>query len=238
MQTSRKAYSIAIWLLITAALFAVVAIGAYVLIVGSGANYNIASEGGSWASFGSYLGGVLGPLFAFLAFVGVLMTVWLQAIHLDEFKKQALHQETQRVISVVSERIDSILAQPPNKKTEHQGIREAPITIFTIVSAAGTAALSTSESYNSESSRDQLIATAKIAIAGEASAIGIELNQLSWLLQQYENRGGSGIVVQYYKTRYSAVVCWLDAIGFLSAHPAVHEYFNPIKLRKIFSPRT
>src|SRR5438067_1862125 len=59
----------------------------------------ISDQDEHWARFGEYLGGTLGPVFGFLAFVGVLLTLWVQS-------KQ--HDETSRALN---EQRDSIQLQ-------------------------------------------------------------------------------------------------------------------------------
>lgn len=214
-------------------LVAAITIGTYVSIFGPLSGYSFARSDGAWSNFGNYLGGVLGSLFSFLAFVGVLLTVWLQAKQLDTSRTQANLDEIQRVLSNLSTNIDALLAQPPSKHINHYWLRDAPITVFTIVAAAGSAALSSPSDYIVKASHEQLIAAAKDAVSTEATAIGLELEQLTWCLQEYQRQNGAFTVVEFYKRRYNAITCWLDAIGMLGAHHRVHEYFKPKEVREL-----
>ena len=223
-------------LLMLGLVFALFAIGAYFSVFGPQSGYNLAKRDSAWSNFGSYVGGVLGPLFSFLAFGGVLLTVWLQAKQLDILHTQANHEEIQRVISNISSNIDTLLAQAPNQHIDHHRLRDAPITIFTVISAAGTAALSSPTDYVVQASHETLIAVSKAAIATEATAIGLELEQLAWCLQQYQEQNGSATVVEFYKRRYNPIVCWLDAIGRLDTHHRVQAYFEPKAFRKFLEP--
>lgn len=223
-------------LLLLGLVFALIAIGAYFSVFGPQSGYSLAKSDGAWANFGSYVGGVLGPLFSFLAFGGVLLTVWIQAKQLDTLRAQANYEEIQRVVSSISSNIDTLLAQAPNQHIDHYRLRDAPITIFTVISAAGTAALSSPTDYIVQASHEKLIAVSKAAIATEATAIGLEFEQLAWCLQQYQEQNGSATVVEFYKRRYNPVVCWLDAIGNLDAHHRVQAYFEPKVFRKFLEP--
>ena len=233
---SRALQTTAATLLALGVLLALVAVGAYFSVFGPKSGYALSPSDIAWSNFGSYVGGVLGPIFSFLAFTGVLLTVWLQARQLDASQTQANFEEIQRVLSNVSARIDGLLAQPPNLHIEHHRFRNAPITVFTVVAAAGSAALSTPPDYMIQASNEQLIAAAKSAITTEATAIGLELEQLAWCLQEYELHGGSSSVIEFYKRRYNAVVCWLDAIGTVEAHHRVQAYFAPKDFRKYLEP--
>lgn len=217
---------------------AVVVIGAYFSIFGPRSGYALAESDAAWSNFGSYVGGVLGPIFSFLAFVGVLLTIYLQAMQLDSVRSQANHEEIQRVASTISSRIDSILAQAPNKNIDDHRLREAPITILTIISGAGSVALASSSDYIVQASSDKLIANSRAAIESEVGAIAFELDQLVWCLEQYEKQSGSTTVVEFYKRRYNAVVCWLDAIGELDSDDKVQGYFQPKTFRQYLEPST
>lgn len=215
---------------------AFLAVGAYFTIFAPHSGYSLARNDGAWANFGSYVGGVLGPLFSFLAFAGVLMTVWLQAKQLDILHAQANYEEIQRLISNISSNVDTLLAQAPNQRIDHHRLRDAPISIFTVISAAGTAALSSPSDYTRKASQERLIEISKEAIATEATAIGLELEQLSWCLQQYQEQNGNPTVIEFYKRRYNAIVCWLDAIGKLDSHHKIQSYFEPKAFRKFLEP--
>jgi hypothetical protein len=215
---------------------ALIVIGAYFSIFGPQSGFTLAVSDVAWSNFGSYVGGVLGPIFSFLAFVGVLLTVYLQAMQLDTLRSQANHEEIQRVASTISSRIDSLLSQAPNKNIDDHRLRNAPITIFTLISGAGSAALALSSDYIVQASRDKLIANSKAAIETEISTIALELDQLVWCLEQYEKQSGSTTVVEFYKRRYNALVCWLDAIGELDSDHRVQGYFQPKTFRQYLEP--
>lgn len=223
-------------LLVLGLVFALIAVGAYSSTFGPQSGYSLAKSDGAWSIFGSYVGDVLGPLFSFLAFVGVLLTVWLQAKQLDTMRSQANHEEVQRVVSNISSNIDTLLAQAPNQHIDHHRLRDAPITIFTVISAAGSAALSSSTDYIVRASHEKLIAISREAIETEATAIGLELEQLAWCLQRYQEQSGSLTVVEFYKRRYNPVACRLDAIGKLDAHQKAQDYFEPKAFRKYLEP--
>ena len=97
-------------------LLATLAVAVYVFTFGPNSGFSLSPTDGAWSNFGSYIGGVLGPVFSFLAFAGVLLTVWLQAQQLDESRAQANLQEIQRVLSSLATRIDELLAQVPNEQ--------------------------------------------------------------------------------------------------------------------------
>lgn len=233
---SKNSLKLAALLLAAGLLFAMAAVGAYFVVFGPKSGYSLSQNDAAWSNFGSYVGGVIGPAFSFLAFVGVLITVWLQAKQLDTSRVQANLEEIQRALANISVRIDTLLAQTPTHQINHHRLRGAPVSIFTVISGAGTAALSSSSDYIVQASNEELIAIAREAVAAETAAIGLELEQLAWCLQEYQANDGSLTVVEFYKRRYGAIICWLDAIGKLNSHHRVQNYFKPKELRQFLAP--
>lgn len=227
---------LAVALLAVGGVAAIGAVSAYVWNFAPASGYSIASGDAAWSNFGSYLGGVLGPAFSFLAFLGVLLTVWLQAQQLDITRNQANLEEVQRVVSSLSTRIDELLALNSSRLLRHSRFRDDPITVFSAISGAGTAALTKPDSFISEASRDQLIREVLDHFSGPLTAIGLELDHLTWCLRQYEDGGGSAIVRKYYFRRYLALVVWLHALGLVSSHVEVQRFFDPEANRWLLEP--
>lgn len=198
--------------------------------------YALSNEHNAWSDFGSYFGGLLGVWFAFLAFSGVLFTVLLQAEQLRHARAQAHLDELQRVISGVASNIDSVLNSTPTIIPTHRNYTGVKPTVFTVVSGGGTAALTTTDDHILEASRQQLLASSKDAISLQAGVLGIELDQLVWCLQEYAAASGSPVVAQFYRRRYRAIICWLDAMGFLPDHERIQQYFKPSEMREYLKP--
>jgi len=220
-------------LLLLGTLASLGAVLAYVYRFGIRLRYEVSDQPLNWAAFGDYLGGVLGPLLSFLAFVGVLLTVWLQSIQMDTQKKQAQLEEIQRVLATVSSRIDEVLDQdvstslPVNSRTGK--------SLFHLISMAGTGLLTHPITEEAKPKYKALVEQVERDAAAECRILGIELNQLAWCLRTYRQAGGSETVMMFYTIRYQAIVTWLDAMGFMNSHPAVHEYFDLPFLRKVMA---
>ena len=219
-------------MLVVGVIAVVLTVGAYVVIIGSAAGFTLSTSDGNWSNFGSYVGGVLGPSFAFLAFVAVLVTVWLQAQQLELTKQQSHLEELQRVIATVSKTLDDLLVQPAGPIGNQPVAANAERTVFIVLSAAGTAALNTTSDYIVSARNSTVIQSAKDALLLQVGSLSIELQQLVWCLQEYEKEGGSSTVSEFYKRRYSAVVCWLDASELAKPSERVLEYFKPKDFQK------
>ena len=222
---------IAAFLLFAGLIASVAAIGTYVAVFAGPSQYTLARTDGSWANFGSYLGGVLGPAFAFLAFAAVLVTVWLQARQLDNARQQSQLEEIQRVVSVVSANIDSLLSQVASGTSQSVDPKNVERTVFVVLAAGGTASLASTANYLVEASNNSLVRSTKDALLLQGRSLVIELQQLVWCLEEYEREGGSSTVIMFYRKRYSAIVCWLEGLG-LADSERVQAYFKPKEFRQ------
>ncbi|HZT02680.1 MAG TPA: hypothetical protein VFA39_10500 [Steroidobacteraceae bacterium] len=89
---------------VAAVIAAVVVIGAYAAKLGG----PLSSRGEDWAQFGEYVGGLLGPLFALFALLGLLWTIDLQRQTMEEAR-------TDRVLRTVfdlADRLEQLRARP------------------------------------------------------------------------------------------------------------------------------
>ena len=217
-------------MLIAGVAIAAIAVGAYFIIFAPASGYSLSRTDGAWSNFGSYIGGVLGPAFALFAFLAVLLTVWLQAKQIESSRRQAHLEELQRVIATIAKTIDDLLASPAEANALVPAMVER--TVFNVLSAAGTAALNRATDYILAAKNSTIIQAAKDSLLLQSQSLLIEMQQLVWCLEQYEIEDGSPTVVEFYKRRYSPIVCWLDAIDLVSASDKVQNYFKPGEFRK------
>jgi hypothetical protein len=233
MSLTKKTSQLIVAFLALAILALVTVSGLYIFHVGRASGYSLSAATTDWAQFGDYLAGTLGPLFSLLAFGGVLCTVWLQASQLESAQRQSSLEEVQRAMATVSGQIDQILAETVSHQFNSVTLRSSPATFFRVLSSAGTGALSLPcPDYMRQALTQQFVEEAQSALNNQAQVAGVELDQLCWLLGRYRAQQGSGEVLEFYRRRYGAIVCWLDALGFLSGHPEVHREFDVPGLRE------
>lgn len=207
----------------------------YAWKVGSRSGFALSTDASSWAEFGDYVAGTLGPAFGFLAFMGVLLTLRLQAIQLDAVRSQAGLEEIQRLLATISVRLDQLLEQRVEHGFTLPSLRASPSTFFHALSAGGTALLTSSSDWMRQAFGAKTAEEAKGALAVPAISVGLELEQLAWCLGQYRRGGGSPEVIAFYKRRFGAVACWLDVLGFLASHPYAQEELDPQGMRPALS---
>lgn len=202
------------------------AVAAYVFYLGPISDYKISStDTTAWANFATYFGGVLGPIFGFLAFMGVLFTLVLQARQMDFAHKQAGLEEFQRNLSSCAAALDAILGRRIGKRLPHQGL-DGVLSVKEVIAWEGnTARLKTSDEVSFK--RSLLInLSSRATLREHAPDLHDELDHLVWCLTAYENEGGREEVVELYNRRYRHLVNYLNDMGLVEARGEVERYFK------------
>lgn len=215
-------------LLISAAIGLAIVLGLYAITFARVSWLTLSPNPEDWARFGEFVGGSLGAFYGFLALVGVLLTIKIQ-------QSQSRLDELQRLMAMVCQRIDSLLDSPLSQveldvrhRIEASG---QSITTFSALSALGVAAID-QRVHN----RDELLRRGITNIAHNANLIVIELQQLVLLLEAYTNSGGENAIQDFYQSRYSIPVAWLQGIGLLNSlivekHFKAQAYFDDMRTR-------
>lgn len=214
-----------------------VLLGLYAYNVGLQNNFTLAKSASAWSDFGTYVGGVLGPLFSFLAFAGVLLTNWIQGKQLDHLKAQANIEEFQRVIANISLQIDFFLREKIDNISPNTSAHPKQEAVYTYIMNAGNAALRNSPHYLREIFDQRTVDTIKPAISSVVTLVGFELNQLAWSIDEFKKLGGSDSVCKFYQVRYNPIVCWLSALSFLDRHPEIEKVWDVALLRRAMTPQ-
>jgi len=82
-------------------------IGAYIAFFYVHRDLPLSPSTSTWGEFGDYVGGILNPLFAFMAFMGVLLTVHLQSRQLQDLQEHNVRQSrAYLMIHLVDLRLD------------------------------------------------------------------------------------------------------------------------------------
>jgi hypothetical protein len=84
-----------------------VAAGAFYHYVGM--NHPLSPDGSDWSDFGSYFGGVVGPVFSFLSIILLVYTIIQQSKNIELATSEALKLDMLRYVSRADEEIDNWL---------------------------------------------------------------------------------------------------------------------------------
>ncbi|WP_409010987.1 hypothetical protein [Aeromonas salmonicida] len=87
--------------------FIVFVSGAYYIFVGKG--LPISDNGSDWSTFGSYFGGVVGPIFSFLSTILLFYTIMQQSINIKNASSESLKLDMLRYVSRAEEEIEQWL---------------------------------------------------------------------------------------------------------------------------------
>ena len=198
-------------------------------------DFSLSEKTSVWGEFGDYFGGVLNPIFSFLAFTGVLFTVYLQARQLDIARDHANFEELQRMLTTISTSIDSMLNYIPPYYAAKSHIRKdlAPLSMFDHISAFGTDLLKPSEQRDFDNAFDEdAIEGVKDDIAMSVRALSLEFHSLGWAMEKYAAAGGSETVLEFYRFRYGAVVTWLDAMDAIGSTSRIRSVMDLALLKR------
>jgi hypothetical protein len=205
--------------------------------------FTLSSDPAVWGQYGDYVGGLLNPIFSSLAFSGLVVTIVLQARQIDDAKRNAELEEMQRVQSTIAARIDHLLSSAiiVNTQDYHDLIRfaENPQTVFELIASLGTMALSEPNTHWSKWLWSDATADGLRKVLGaQTIPLRLEFESLSYMLAKYAEHEGSQVVIDFYKYRFTAVLVWLDALGMLTEHHQVQEFFNPKERRPHMTPES
>lgn len=203
--------------------------------------YRLTAESGSnrWADFGTFLGGVAGPLFSLLAFLAAAWAVKYQADQLavlrEQVRKQeaqAHHQDLLRTIEALAAALDASLRQPaPSSKYAFYPDGSpvgtaigclAPRTVF----GSGANWLAFGESLSETEAIQLDTAALRPAVPGVVT----DLNSVSWCLVRFAQAGGHPDVLEYYKARYIYLVRDLRTLAFHCRSEVAEFFAEPSRL--------
>lgn len=196
-----------------AVVFIVVVVAMYVSTFGTSRSF----EHETWGTFGDYFGGILNPVFAFCAFLGVLWSLDMQTKQLKQLSVDKHGAEILVVIKDIDARIGELLGTQvggagPDKLFLHHMVSE---------SDRGVGALGSSDSYI------QFIVTAKESgsiIEALTRDLRNQVITLHGFLVQYpqSQNGNYASIVEYYIRKTQRVVSMLNEIEGL---PKTTFYF-------------
>jgi hypothetical protein len=197
------------WVLVGIA--AGIAIVAYVAEFAPGVHWRFSRDTEDWARLGEYLGGVFGVF----AFAGVLITIELQRRQLSQLTDQATIDELHRICRDLASSIDDsidgeLLISGPVAATWNSS--QLPSTMRGILEKAKQA--------NDSNDLAREIVSGIVAeqygpmIKGNMDIAGPELDLLATCIQDAQIRGGSPVILAFYRERYGEIVRRMTVLGY------------------------
>lgn len=216
-------------LLATLAPFALCA-AAYFIRFGGFLHYPISPNQADWGTFGDFIGGVLNPIYAFLAFAGVVYTLLLQKDQINEMKKQQKINEINALMFGIADRIDKALYErrfvlKPNSPEEN-------FDVFTVLRAISDASLRAE--LNPDGPDAMVYSTERETIIHRISYdityIQEQLLLLIWCIEKYVTAEESGTLEEFYVGKYRHTVYMIKQIEYLHLDD-VERFFKPDEVK-------
>lgn len=230
MTSNKTIYKISIFVLSLIVILSIVPVILYLnnssCFIDLGCSFASSSE--EWARFGSYVGGVLGPFYAFCAFVAVLFTLYLQSRQIADFNNRASIDEIQRLVASTSSIVDESLSS----HREHD-IEAFPVKTFDKLIAYAVAMENSTSSFLANSDVEDHAQLRKKTLdqfddlfGADLTLLSGELNRLANCLIAYCEAGGSAVVEKIYVYRYRYYAVWLFEIGHIDKADLAYSYFK------------
>jgi hypothetical protein len=184
-------------------------VGFYAYEFGPSSGWRLSHDAEDWARFGEYAGGAFGAL----AFLGVLWTVGLQQVQVDQLTRQAAADQLQRIAADLSARIEERLDRrgkqfnPPTARAlQERGLEPTMRGVLALVADAATTGRENEHASVLEAQHGP-------AISEDGAIVARNLDQLAACLRDYLDQGGSPAVVSYYAHQYSETVRRMIVLG-------------------------
>lgn len=182
--------------------------------------FELSSSPEQWNHFGTFVGGVAGPCFGFMAFFAAVETILMQARQLDLAHQQALAGDLQRVLNGLSDRIEKQLEEElkPALGQSFQTVRywisefaaEAAWRDRTVAQLEGVHRHLT-EISNSEKTKSSVKPLLK-----NLDSVLKDLDAICWCLERHKLGGGDVSDLQeFYRYRYADVVSKLQQLKLI-----------------------
>jgi hypothetical protein len=186
--------------------------GAYAIRFGVPVHFAWSRNAEDWEHFGAYLGGVLGPIYGLLAFIGVLITIVLQRQQIGDLRAQSTQQPIQQMLASVSATIDGRLRATPARKLPEifAPLRRNTVESFLSVGASIVDGIDVKD--EEDLAHADWVPEIKRLIGVECVDIALELDHLAACLDAYRAAGGPAAIGDLYKSRYATVVSDLVAL--------------------------
>ena len=169
--------------------------------------------------FGDYVGGILGAVYALLAFLGVLYSVHFQ-------RQQGAANQLLSLMSATAATIDKLLHSRPSHPLalHHAYARQQEgrqFTVYWILGAAAGRKLRGRDEV-ADAVREDVRAQEVDSIRHELNLIDAELLHFTHCLIEFRKAGGSAEIESVYRTRFQSLVMNLAEVGILNDVSRAH----------------
>jgi hypothetical protein len=186
----------------------------------------------TWGQFGDYIGGILNPIFAFMAFIGVVVSLQMQLRQQEEARKRARLDLLQDLIASHAQHIETALRQhwpDRHKVVGHPYGETAPLSQFLLKLAfAERSVISEHEHNYSEFSEQKMRDTFNSLIMQFHDLAGDQAS-FALLLKRWTDAGGEIDLVSRYSRQFLFSIMCIHLLGFTGSQDLFEEVFPAMK---------
>lgn len=208
----------------------VLCVAVYFIRFGGVLHYPISPNQADWGTFGDFVGGVLNPIYAFLAFAGVVYTLLLQKDQINEMKKQQKINEINSLMFGIADRIDKTLYE--RRFVLRANSPEENFDVFTVLRSISDASLRAE--LNPDGPDAMVYSTERETIVNRISYdityIQEQLLLLIWCIDKYASTEETGTLEEFYAGKYRHTVYMMKQIQYLHLDD-VDRFFKPDEVK-------
>lgn len=170
---------------------------------------SLSRDSSDWADFGSYFGGVLSPIIAAFALIGLGITINQQGKQLASLTQQLQLTQLENTIRSIENDFNSCL---------NGGTFTFSGQTYTYIDLLMHAAISIGEQaippLNSLTEKRELLTDDQIILVSAISSAAGHLNQLRLYVNEHRKLSGNNIISKYYERKYHNAVVKLSKLGY------------------------
>ncbi|MGL4844404.1 MAG: hypothetical protein ACRC2Y_07280 [Aeromonas veronii] len=167
----------------------------YFSIFGPNSEYNLSHSDQTWANFGGFIGGTVGPITSCLAFIAVWKTYSLQKKQLATQKIQFKLDELQRFMSERTQQIEKILSSQKDLKIESYNSETQDLFKGTLVSIINENTNKRKQLGNN-TEVSEVYRLLRKNFSYEFSALERNINSLCICFDQFTQLGGDSEIIK------------------------------------------
>lgn len=173
--------------------------------------YPLSDDQAVWGTFGDYIGGITNPIYAYLAFAGVVYALLLQRDQMEMMRQHRKLEDLGAIMESVSSTVHSALFEKMvTIKGKQCSVNDALLDISN-VSLRAEIDPHGPDAMLYEDERTSVV----VPIAYQLVYIQEQLGLLTNCLNMYVSDGGPADIVGLYRARYKRVAFMIDQIRYL-----------------------
>lgn len=190
--------------------------------------YPLSDDSATWGTFGDFIGGITNPIYAYLAFAGVIYALILQREQTEMMREHRKLEDLGTMMESVSSTLHaSLFEKMVTVKGRQCSVNDALLAISD-VSLRAEIDPDGPDAMLYEDERSSVV----VPISYQLVYVQEQLELLAHCLKMYVDNGGPTDIVDLYRARYKRVAFMMDQIRYLFL-PDVLDFFGVVEEKKV-----